>query len=171
MNNLTRTKIAGIVMALGLAVTGPISVLADGYSPLNLPDRGAGPSGVQGESTSSATPSPTPESTPGESTSDITSGTVQRVEDNRLVIEVSGEEREVNLPDNVQVTRDGQDIELNAIEEGDVASFERNAEGEITEVRVASQQSMNFWRGFLPILAVVLVGFYLLSRRAKRTTA
>ena len=171
MNNLTRTKIAGMVAALGLIVAAPTLVLADGYSPLDLPDRGAGPSGVQGESTSSATPSPTAESTPDESAAEITSGTVQRVEGNQLVVEVNGEEREVDVPNDVRITRDGQDIELNAIEAGDVASFERNDEGEITEVRVASQQSMNFWRGFLPILAVVLVGFYLLSRRAKRTTA
>ncbi len=170
MNKHSCFKVASLAITVGLMVAAPATILADGYSPLNLPDRGAGPTGVQGESTSSATPSPNP-STPAESTANVTSGTIQRVEDNRLVLEVDGEERQVELPQDVQVTRDGQAASLSDISSGDTASFERNDQGQITEVRVASQQSMNFWRGFLPILVVVLVGFYLLSRRAKRTNA
>lgn len=163
-------KIVSLAITLGLFAATPIAISADGYTPLNLPERGAGPSGVQGESTSSATPSASPSALPTSSEADnnITSGTVERVEDGRLVVSVDGEERDVEIPDDVQVTRDGQDINLDDIQSGDTASFERNEQGEITEVRVASQQSMNFWRGFLPILLVVLVGFYLLSRRAKR---
>lgn len=168
MNLSALLKVFGVVTLLSVSLLLPTSALADGYSPLDLPDRGSGPNGVQGESTSSATPSPSPTSTDSESQEDFSSGTVRGVEDNKLIVEVDGEEREIELPEDVQVVRDGQEVSLSDVVDGDTVSFERDNEGEITEVRVASEQSMNFWRGFLPILVVVLVGFYLLSRRTKK---
>jgi hypothetical protein len=172
MMNMVRIKLACTAIAAAVLLAAPVAARADGYSPLNLPDRGAGPAGVQGESTTSATPSPSSTTNASDkSTKELTSGTVQGVEDGNLIVEVDGKEQKVELPDDVRITRDGQEATLSDVASGDEASIERNDAGEITEVRIASQQSMNFWRGFLPILIVVLVGFYLLSRRTKRTSA
>lgn len=153
----------GIVAGLLLS---PALVLADGYSPLDLPERGQGPKGSvqseqveKGEASSSASPHPTEDEIVGTFT-----GTVQAVEDNRLTVEVNGDEREVEVPKGVGIMRDGQPVNLSEITQGDSVTIERNDEGIVTEVRVASKQSMDFWRTFLPILVVVLVAFFLLSR-------
>src|SRR5690606_8235029 len=103
-------------------------------------------------------------------TSNIT-GAVQRVEDGKLIVEVDGEERELEVGDDATITRDGEEVALSDVQSGDMATVERNEDGDIVEVRIASQQSMNFWRGFLPILLVVLVGFYLLSRKRDQKKA
>ena len=159
-----------LVLATSLLLT-PAVAFADGYSPLGLPDRGDGPPAVQGENTDGqtngqASPSATPSDTPEqEAEPGSVSGAIKEIRDGKLVMEVDGQDQEVAIPEDLQITRDGQDVNLDQLENVDVATIERNDEGEITEVRVASKQSMDFWRSFLPILLVVLVGFYLLSRR------
>jgi len=164
---------AGVICIAILALLAPPMALADGYSPLDMPPRGDGPApSVQGENTDNddeATPSASPTESEDD-TSNIT-GAVQRVEDGKLIVEVDGEERELEVGDDATITRDGEEVALSDVQSGDMATVERNEDGDIVEVRIASQQSMNFWRGFLPILLVVLVGFYLLSRKRDQKKA
>jgi hypothetical protein len=162
-----------VALAVGVGLMlSPMSVLADGYNPLNLPDRGQGPnSGVQGESVQKdangnpieATPSASPEAV--EDTVGSFTGDFKEVRDGKLVVEVNGEEREVEVADDVKVTRDGEDSSLDQIQSGDSVTVDRNEDGSVNELRVASEQTMDFWRTVFPIALVVLGAFYFLTRK------
>lgn len=160
-----RSKFLFMVWVTGIFLVTAPAIFADGYSPLNLPDRGAGPTpAVQGEQVDAAQDSDGDAANDAEEELTLT-GNIVEVNDELLVMEINGMERQVEIPNDVEVVRDGQQISLNEIQPGDTATIERNEDGDIVEVRVASKQTMDFWRGFLPIFLVVLIGFYLLTRK------
>lgn len=169
-------------LALAALLMLPQLAAADGYRPLDgMPERGEGPTpAVQGESAenneggengedgdengSESSPSADPE------TGNVI-GSIVEIDDRMMVVEVDGIERQIEIPEDVKVVRDGNEVALGDIQPGDTATLERNDEGEVTEVIVASEQSMDFWRGFLPVLLVVLIGFFLLTRKRNPKSA
>lgn len=95
-------------------------------------------------------------------TSNTTEGTVLRTTDNTLTIQTDEGIKDYSIPENIKITKNQFDSDLNNINPNDRIIITTGNNGEILAVDAVSSQIANIENMALPILALLLIGIGLL---------
>jgi hypothetical protein len=115
---------------------------------------------------------------PSPTSSDVTSidkveysGEVTKIDGRTLTIDTSAGTKQVTVPDNLQVKKNGYDSKLEEIKVNDKVAFAQSSGGELLSLSATSAEVTDFSKRAIPFVigGLVLLGliFYLLAQRNK----
>lgn len=99
------------------------------------------------------------------------SGEVTKIDGRKLTINTSDGTKEITVPDNLQIKKNGFDSKFEEIKVNDKVSFAQNPNGELLSISATSAEASDFSKRVLPFVigGLIILGllFYLLSQRSK----
>jgi multidrug efflux pump subunit AcrA (membrane-fusion protein) len=129
--------------------------------------------------TEAATPSPSPDTSPTvvvtQEVQNVNTkeynGTVTRIEGRTLTVDTNDGVKSINVPENVQIRKNGNEAQLEDIKVNDKISFAQSDNGDVISISATSGEVFDFAKYAIPIgvTALILLGLlYYLFKKSSR---